>query len=140
VWLTVQEAIDGVGNVVEAGCRRDGIPCDAVAAHGRRGDGGAWVGGADERGVGGDLDEAAWADQDGAELEQREPLPRPLRDGRLDVEEGDLGPTGARESLRRRCHGLLLGRGHGGRRRHFCLSGTGCGSVGRGGGGRYIAR
>jgi hypothetical protein len=140
VWLTVQEGIDGVGNVVEAGCPGDGIPGDAVASHGRRGDGGDRVGGADERGVGGDLDEAAWADEDGAELEQREPLPRPLRDGRLDVEEGDLGPTGARRSLLRRCHGLQLGRGHGGRRRHFRLSGTGCGSVGQGGGGRYIAR
>lgn len=122
----MQESVDGVCDVAEAGRPGDGVPGDAVAPHGGGGDGGHRVGGADERGVGGDLDEAARADEDGAELEQRVPLPRALRDGRLHIKEGDLGPTGGRSRGtvarlgRRQCRGRLRRRGHGGRRRHFC--------------------
>ena len=90
--LTVEEVIDCVGDVTERRRPRHGVPCDAVAAHGGRRDGGDRVGGADERGVGGDLDEPARADEYGTELKQRVALVRPLRHGGLDVEEGHLRP------------------------------------------------
>ena len=121
--LTVEEVVDCVGNVAEGRRPGHGVPRDAVAAHGGRRDRGDRVGGADERGVGGDLDEPARADEDGAELEQRVALARPLRHRGLDVEEGDLGAPLARQdgswriTLRRgRCSrlGRRRGRGSGG--------------------------
>lgn len=113
----VEEVVDCVGDVAKGRRPGYGVPRDAVAAHGGRGDGGGRVGGADERGVGGDLDEPARADEDGPELEQRVPLAGPLRDRGLDVKEGDLGAPGARERvpLRRRRRGAVgRGRGSGG--------------------------
>lgn len=115
--LTVEEVVDGIGDVAEGRRRGHGVPCDAVAAHGGRRDGRGRVGGADERGVGGDLDEPARADEDGAELEQRVALARALRHRGLDVEEGDLRGALGRQggswsiNLGRRSR---LGRGRGG--------------------------
>lgn len=135
--LTVEEVVDGVSDVAEGRRRGHGVPCDAVAAHGGRRDRGDRVGGADERGVGGDLNEPARADEDGAELEQRVALARPLRHRGLDVEEGDLGAPLARRqdgswritiTLRSRRRRRLGRCSRLGRRR------------GRGGGGHLVSR
>ena len=95
--LTVQDAVDGVGDVAEGRGGGDGVAGDAVAAHGRRGDD-PEVAGADERGVGPHHHEPPRAHEDGPELQQRVPLPRPLRHGGLHVEERDLGSPRLRHS------------------------------------------
>lgn len=81
--------MDLVGDVGEPGGGDDGVVGDAVAADGERGDEGE-VGGADEGGVALELLQLPGAHQDGPELEDGEPLPRPGRHRGLHVEERDL--------------------------------------------------